>query len=402
MQKLVVLMFGLFIAGIMCVMMLLMLQERSRQLATSIQPTVPFVVPTQQIAQRQPTAQPQIAPPTAQVYNILHTVQPNETLMRIAQAYGISLEQLAIANNITNANLIHVGQQLEIPLNPGTSVALANDSAPSDQLSINGIPSDAFLSLPSETVDNIRDLYGLGQVLGNNPYAFAKIGDSITVNTSFMYAFGTPYYDLDNYQHLQPIIDLFSLPNGHGTDSFRAKSLAAEVGWSSSALLDPAFRDEQRCNWGESPLRCEYRISQPAFAIIMLGTNDSGYRSLSSFHNDMKRIIEVTESLGIIPIISTIPNRPTHVRRIAEMNQILRDLAAEHHIPLLDYALVMSTLPNDGLAWDDLHPSSSPDGYETAGIFTPTNLRYGYVVRNLTALEMLNRVWWWIEGYNSS
>ncbi len=390
MQKLVVLVSGLFITIIMCVMMLFMLQERSRQRTTSIQPTQQAM---------QPTVQPLMVD---QVNNILHTVQPNETLLHIAQTYGISLEQLLIANNITNTNLIRVGQKLKIPLNPGPNIPLVNVSAPSDQFSINAIPAAAFLSLPPQTVDHIRELYRLGQTLGNNPYAFAKVGDSITVNTSFMYAFGTPYYDLGDYQHLQPIIDLFSLPNGHGTDSFRARSLAAEVGWASSALLDPALRNLQHCNWGESPLRCEYRVSQPSFAIIMLGTNDSGYRPLNSFHTDMKRIVEVTESFGIIPIMSTIPNRPTHTSRIAEMNQIIHDIAAEYHIPLLDYALVMSTLPNEGLAWDNLHPSSSPDGYETAGIFTPANLRYGYVVRNLTALEMLNRVWWWIEGYNSS
>ena len=44
-----------------------------------------------------------------------HVVQPGESLGQIAAEYGIDSVTLADANNITNGNLIRVGQQLVIP-----------------------------------------------------------------------------------------------------------------------------------------------------------------------------------------------------------------------------------------------------------------------------------------------
>jgi LysM repeat protein len=46
---------------------------------------------------------------------VTHVVQPGESLGQIAAEYGIDSVALADANNITNGNLIRVGQQLVIP-----------------------------------------------------------------------------------------------------------------------------------------------------------------------------------------------------------------------------------------------------------------------------------------------
>lgn len=44
-----------------------------------------------------------------------HVVAPGENLFRIALRYGTSVQALAAANNISNVNLIFVGQVLKIP-----------------------------------------------------------------------------------------------------------------------------------------------------------------------------------------------------------------------------------------------------------------------------------------------
>lgn len=44
-----------------------------------------------------------------------HTVQPGETLFSIARRYGLTVEQVAAANGITNPALIYAGQVLVIP-----------------------------------------------------------------------------------------------------------------------------------------------------------------------------------------------------------------------------------------------------------------------------------------------
>lgn len=46
---------------------------------------------------------------------VVHVVQPGESLGQIAAEYGVDPVALADANNITNGNLIRVGQQLVIP-----------------------------------------------------------------------------------------------------------------------------------------------------------------------------------------------------------------------------------------------------------------------------------------------
>jgi len=45
----------------------------------------------------------------------IHTVQPGENLFRIALHYGISYQSVAAANGIINPDLINVGQRLTIP-----------------------------------------------------------------------------------------------------------------------------------------------------------------------------------------------------------------------------------------------------------------------------------------------
>ncbi len=44
-----------------------------------------------------------------------HTVQRGETLFSIAQKYGVTVDDIVRANQLTNANIIAVGQELKIP-----------------------------------------------------------------------------------------------------------------------------------------------------------------------------------------------------------------------------------------------------------------------------------------------
>ncbi len=70
----------------------------------------------------------------------------------------------------------------------------------------------------------------------------------------------------------------------------------------------------------------------------------------------------------------------------------MRELAAGRRLPLWDYAAALAPLPDQGLAWDHLHPSS-PEKSNQLAVFSAENLQYGYVVRNLTALQILDRIW---------
>ncbi|MBZ0276515.1 MAG: LysM peptidoglycan-binding domain-containing protein, partial [Anaerolineae bacterium] len=58
-----------------------------------------------------PEAVAQASPPS----NMIHIVLPGETLFRIATSYGVSVNDVASANGITDPTLIYAGQQLMIP-----------------------------------------------------------------------------------------------------------------------------------------------------------------------------------------------------------------------------------------------------------------------------------------------
>jgi LysM repeat protein len=54
-------------------------------------------------------------PPTEPGQEQIHVVQAGETFFRIAMRYGFTVDELASYNNIANPNRIDVGQQIRIP-----------------------------------------------------------------------------------------------------------------------------------------------------------------------------------------------------------------------------------------------------------------------------------------------
>ncbi|MEL7433348.1 MAG: SGNH/GDSL hydrolase family protein [Chloroflexota bacterium] len=243
-------------------------------------------------------------------------------------------------------------------------------------------------ALPSETVANIQAIYESGQAIGNQAGVFSKVGDSMTVSRSFLYAFGVDNYDLAGHSYLQTIIDGYSETNTRGGTAFTADSLAAGEGWIGSSVFNPSIASPA-CNPNEPPLLCEYRIMRPSVAIIMFGTNDSGYRSDTQYREDIHAIVTFTENAGIIPLLTTMPNRPDVAERVLAMNEILREIASERNLPIIDLYALTINLPNYGLTFDDVHLSTPPAGLSGTATFTDANLQYGYTVRNLATLQAL-------------
>lgn len=82
----------------------------------------------------------------------VHVVRPGETLAGIAWRYGVTVDRLAQANGLRSANLIYVGQQLRIP---GTQEALAVQAAPATgQLAEADTPGEKWIEvdLSSQTL----------------------------------------------------------------------------------------------------------------------------------------------------------------------------------------------------------------------------------------------------------
>ena len=81
------------------------------------------LTPFQTPPTRVPPAEPASSPtpdlpktlPTIRTQTVKYTVQPNDTLGLISRKYGVNLDLIMAANQITNPNLISVGQNLVIP-----------------------------------------------------------------------------------------------------------------------------------------------------------------------------------------------------------------------------------------------------------------------------------------------
>ncbi len=242
--------------------------------------------------------------------------------------------------------------------------------------------------------DNLRLIYRDGMRRGNQAMAFIKVGDSISASTNYLYAIGEGLYTLtDDYAHLGAIIRYFSLiETSTGRNSFTQNSAATGVGWAAFAVFEPSLSNPALCAPQEAPMACEFRRVRPAFALVLFGTNDVNYRTPTEFYNDITRIVDYSISNGTIPILSTIPPQPGAWGDVPTLNRVIQSIAEEYAIPYIDYYSALRDLPNNGLTFDALHPSAPPQGHASTAIFDAVHLRYGYVMRNLLTLEMLNAV----------
>lgn len=228
---------------------------------------------------------------------------------------------------------------------------------------------------------NAREIYLRGRDLGKRDFAFSMVGDSNTDNPAFMLPFDLGQYDLGDYADLELTIGYFE-------GSFSRDSAAALGGFSTSKVLDPSQADG-RCNGGESPLACEYRLHQPSVALILLGTGDQ--HTWQGFEARYRQIIEFSIAEGVIPVLITKADDLESIDNVAPpgyINSLIRQLAVVYDVPLLDLRAAVEGLPNRGCLPDGFHYNSPPDG--RTAVFDAAHLQYGYTMRNLTALQALD------------
>jgi hypothetical protein len=246
---------------------------------------------------------------------------------------------------------------------------------PPDQ--VNNLPFDSFVKMDSAVIDYMREVFATGRMLGRNPRAFSKAGDSTIEAPYFLGRFDGSPYNLGAFQHLQAVID-------HFKGSYSRKSQAVRVGQHSWTLLNPAWADKQQCQPDESPLACEFRLNNPSVVILRLGANDAGVPKL--FDQKMRAVVEDAIEQGVIPVLSTKPDQRQGTEQI---NEILRKIAADYKIPMWDFAHVTETLPGRGLGSDGVHLTS----FYQHDYTLPQAFQRGHGVQNLTALILLDKIW---------
>ncbi|PJF27555.1 MAG: hypothetical protein CUN53_03600 [Phototrophicales bacterium] len=358
---------------------------------------------------RSPSTLAQSATPGAIVY----IVQTGDTLSSIAARFNVPLARLAAGNLLAEDAALPAGMMLIIPVGVSPSPFPTNTSAPSatpmatsasiitpqmvtpiptaapiilpnmtapmpgPEL-INDIPLAQIVSLDAETRANVRAIFARGQQLGRNPRAFSKLGDSTIESPYFLDRFdvGQGDYNLGAFAYLQPLIDYFQ-------GSFSRQGVAVVRGLHTWSVFDPMWANDYYCEPRETMLACEFRLHNPAYLFVRLGSNDLG--APTATERNLRDVIEFSIENGVIPIMGTKGDRRDGTRA----NDIIRRLADEYNVPLWDYDLIAGTLPGRGVGSDGVHLTT----WYAHDYTNPEAFRRGYGVHNLTALIALYQTW---------
>ena len=256
----------------------------------------------------------------------------------------------------------------------------------------------------------LRSVYLEGLKAGNRPGVFIKVGDSISESEFFLVDVGCGVENLAGRTGLAGIIDFFrgtDVPFGRRfflhpwcgeSNSFTRVGEAAVSGWVSGSPLERFREPVEDCPAPfDTPLACEVHLLRPALAIVMLGSNDvSRQTDLAQFRQNIKAVVRALTAAGVIPILSTIPPRLDEENaRVPAYNEAITAVAIGQQVPLINYwrAMQRRSMIDHGIGEDGGHPSvfGCPSDCASAD-FSVEGLRYGYNVRNLTAIQALAKV----------
>ena len=250
--------------------------------------------------------------------------------------------------------------------------------------------------------NHLEKVASRGQSAGNQPGVFAKIGDSITASPSFLQALACRSPRLGAWSELRGTLEFFGetpVPPGSEeaqctvSNSYSRLGVAAVGGWRAADALLPR-ESFPECE-SRPAVSCELQILRPSVALIMFGTNDLEDFTAARFRLDLARVVRLVSRAGTIPVVSTIPPRArrSFSQRVARFNAEIAALAENRALPLWNFwrEMVEPGVPSQGLSEDGVHPSVICPPC-TAVDFRPAGLRYGYALRNLGALRVLDRL----------
>ena len=144
-----------------------------------------------------------IAPSAAAAAPTTHTVVSGESMWRIANRYAITTSELIRANpQVSNPNLIHPGQKLNIPQKGGAASAVAPsvtipDAATPSAANPISQAENAVATFESEVlrlVNNIRKEHGLSDLSVNSDLAHVARTKSQDMSDNNYFAHTSPRY----------------------------------------------------------------------------------------------------------------------------------------------------------------------------------------------------------------
>jgi hypothetical protein len=260
-----------------------------------------------------------------------------------------------------------------VDLNNGEDLVLARAHA----IDLTAVPI-----LPVATITT-KSVFSKGMQINRNPHVVSKVGDCNSTEWLFLQPFAQDQYSLGEFAELQNTVNWFA-------PSFALRTYAAHNGLNVHAVRDPTWANPSVCQTDESPLLCEYRLHNPAIAVIMFGTNDMVVLTPQQFDHSLRRIIIESIEAGVIPLVSTFPRHLSFPERSILFNQIVVRAALDYNVPLINLWLALEPLPNHGIAEDNFHLTGP---LTRAADLNQPNLQTGYPMRNLITLQAIDIIW---------
>ncbi|GIK66913.1 MAG: hypothetical protein BroJett018_47070 [Chloroflexota bacterium] len=226
--------------------------------------------------------------------------------------------------------------------------------------------------------DTAREIYQKGLEMGNDPTHFSVVGDCQNVEWFFLGVFDRPdEYALGQFDYLQPTID-------HFAGSWSRRAATVDNGYNVASVLSAMWADPEKCQAGETPLDCEFRLHRPSIVLISMETwwNDE---PADEYETYLRQIVEFWISNGAVPILAT---KADNLEGDNGINQAIVRVANDYDIPLWNFWLAVQPLPLHGLTIDNFHLTFARNFFDD-----PDRLRNAWPVRNLTALQAIDVVW---------
>ncbi len=247
--------------------------------------------------------------------------------------------------------------------------------------------------IPQSMAQTLSQLFESGQRnFGVQAGAFGRVGDETMEQPNFMAPFAGDQYDLGNYGQLQATIDFFSQAPVREDDpelnSFNVDSVAAGEGFGIDTVNGPAPNNVCAGVGGDTRLACELALTKPSITLIGFSAPNVTYLPPEQFRAELQAMVtEMMSEYGTIPVLATIPaGNGVSSEQLLPYNQAIVEVASQSGIQGIPLWNLWKAMNDRGIT----DPSSvAPEG---AGILTDAALSYGYNVRNLTALQTLEKV----------
>lgn len=92
----------------------------------------------------------------------------------------------------------------------------------------------------------------------------------------------------------------------------------------------------------------------PEVAVVMFGSNDVGELGAAEYEQKTRNVVRRCLTNGTVVLLTTMPPRSGRLEKSQQFAEVVRKLAREEHVPLVDYfAAILERRPDD---WDGALP----------------------------------------------